>query len=60
MKVINDFEILQGNCIAVINCKITNSIINRRSYYTISKNSYFAQDIPNTIKIIGVWKKKKT
>ena len=59
MKVVNDFEIKGGNCIAVINCKITSTIINRLSYYTISKKSYFALDIPNSIKIIGVWKQKK-
>ena len=60
MKIISDFEMKHGNCIAVINCKITNSIINRLSYYSISKVSYFASDtIDNQIRIIGVWKHKK-
>lgn len=59
MKVINDFELKHGNCIEVVNCRITNTIINRLSYYTISKKCYFALDIPNSIKIVGVWRQKK-
>lgn len=57
-RIVHDFEIIGGNCIAVINCKITKTITNRLTYYTIAKTSYFASQGSTEIKIIGVWKLK--